>query len=220
MSLNTGLISVWEFVDGSSADLKGSASGIDSGISYSASGASNNGTGEIAIGVGKGLNLSTVSIYMRVRIDVVTTDSYLFSKLIDTDMDNNYAVGYGYGGVGVLFYAAGFSAPQFVASTLGAINDGQLHDICYTYDGTTLKGYLDGSLITTTAPGVAMNTTDGSTFFFSFNGPANPLQRSNSTIARTYIYDRILNLTEVQQLTGGAIYPFGNGGANFFQLLN
>lgn len=99
--------------------------------------------------------------------------------------------------------------------TGGFINDGNWHHICATYDGTTVKMYLDN--VNTGTANLTMNFLNN-TIRLGYldtnnDGPANPDQYFTGNVDEVGYWQRCLTPAEVSLLYNsgaGLTYPFGS----------
>ncbi len=84
-------------------------------------------------------NNFTVSFWFKAG-STSQTNTYLLNK------NNRYAILYEYVNDQIEFYAAFYTGTDPRAGSQMTLLDTEWHQIVYTYDGTTLKGYMDGVL--------------------------------------------------------------------------
>ena len=89
-------------------------------------------------------------------------------------------------------------------NTTTTLNTGTWYHLCGTYDGTTVKLYIDGALDTTNSSGPSgtiLNSGGGNTLDLMIGArqSTNPATYFNGEIAFVQIYNRDLSATEVTQ---------------------
>jgi hypothetical protein len=102
-----------------------------------------------------------------------------------------------------------------------AINDGNWHHVAATYDGTTVKIYIDGALVASTTK--TLNTIS-SEFSIGYRGVGNPSEYFNGDIDEVRIWNIVRTQSEISanqsaeisSSTSGLIsyYKFNQGTAN------
>ena len=111
-------------------------------------------------------------------------------------------------------YSGGNFILQFVGSTAGGLFDwysaplaspvGTWTHVAATYDGTTVKGYVNGSQVLTQAVALNLSTRNADIYFGAYANGTSPL---DGKVDELSIYNRALSATEVQ-----AIYQAGATG--------
>lgn len=122
------------------------------------------------------------------------TSKYLFSK---RNTGDEYAIVYGFNAGKYEFYSEQFTGtnPRTpLASTLG---DTAFHNIIWTYDGSNLKGYWDGTLSTNRSITFSLTTGSGNLILGSSTGFANNFF---VTVDDLRIWYRVLTDPEIAQL--------------------
>ncbi len=118
-----------------------------------------------------------------------------------TDSGSNFGMIYGYTSGKFEFYSQNYTGTNPRTALTSSINDTNWHNIVWTYDGTTLKGYLDGSLDKSSA--ISFSVTNANPHFYI--GDSSPGAGVNSdyfsgNLDDIRIYNRALSVTEVESL--------------------
>jgi hypothetical protein len=157
------------------------------------------------VNLGNTLNFSnyntvgfTISFWVKVN-STIQTNRYLFSKLTNSGVDNQFSVVYGYvantyelyGGLG------GVGANQTIRTNSQiSVNDTNWHNLTYSV-GTTTVGYLDGIIkFTNNYPSLTYISSTSNSYLTTFNAAGFYL---NSNISTMQLYNRTLNQQEIQQ---------------------
>ena len=140
------------------------------------------------------------------------TNNYLFGKLNEAGNDNCYAVVFGYHASKISFYGGPASSVGYPTNGDITISDNNWHHIAYTYNGTTLKGYLDNSSAFADVTGTTSNLTSSKNFFigdFDGSGGFSPI----GILDEIGIWSKVLSATEVESLYNSGVglqYPFSH----------
>ena len=226
MSLKTGGI-VGYNLDGNGNDVFGSSNLIITGSSPFGSsygkinqGMRTNLSSEIGVPYSTLLNITnnfTISFWIRKTSG--TSNSYVLSKLDAAATDNNYGIIYDYAGSNILeFYAGGYTGTNPRTGSQISITTGTYHHIVYTYNGSTWSGYKDGLQIFSVSRTFSLAT--GGTYNLIIGKFSTTIAVAQMDMDMFYMYNRALNIVEVQQLYNngnGRQYPFSN--SNFLTLL-
>ena len=217
MALQDNLVAYYK-LDGNSNDSVGSNNGTDTSITYSLA----NGK----IDQGAGFTISPRSIIVsgsNVGISGSSPRTVCFwAKVIS----GTSLLGWGLESAGLLFVLQLSGTNYYFYGNNRDINTGVAYDNnwnfhCVTYDGTTLKWYLNNSIIASQA--LSLNTTDTPLSIGSANRN-NTGYNYNGLIDEVGIWSRALSSTEVGELYNsgaGLTYPFTKTATgNFFQLFN
>lgn len=126
------------------------------------------------------------------------TNKYLLTaRTLAADL---YAIIYGFTSQKFEFYSEAYTGTNPRTALTTSINDTVWHHIAWTYNGTTLIGYLDG----------VSDKTSTITFVLSSGaatlrlGESNTANYPNVRMATVLIYDRALTATEIAQ-----VYSYG-----------
>lgn len=212
MSLITGLVSYWK-LDGNSTDSAGANSGVDTAISYSnANGRINNGggfngstsfiTNGSATGLPSGSSSRTVILWIKTS---VAADQEMLAYGTNTS-GNFFALAYINQGTGRRFYFAGNAHDVDSGIDVG---DGNWHQCAVTYDGTTIRTYVDAVAGGSAAEALS---TSGTALFIGAQSAA--VFNVNGSMDEIGIWNRVLTTSEISQLYNsgkGLQYPFNSG---------
>ncbi len=182
-------------LNGNSSDASGNNNnGVDYNITYpdgklGKCARFNGANGKIDIASNAGLQFTNnfTHIYLIKLSATGLTNKYICSK------GNNYGMIYGYVSQKFEFFANGQSGVDPRTPLTTPINDTNYHIIAWTYDGSTIKGYLDGNLdvslskIFTLATGTTALTIGGSGSADWFSGDVDEIRFEN----RVFSYQEI-----------------------------
>lgn len=145
------------------------------------------------------------------NVDFTTNFSIVFwvkigntnqSNAYIVDKANAYAVLYGFVSKTVEFFSSGHSGADTRAGTQIVVDDTDWHQIAYTYDGVTQKGYLDGveQFSTNKVFSLANNATavffgDTSGGAAPFDGGIDEIMLDNVALASNIVYQHYNTLT-------------------------
>jgi len=196
-SLMTGIVGLWHLneTSGTSA-IDSSGSGINGALSGSYGLASSGQIGS-AIGLGGGTinfgdNFSFVGTQSHTfAFWIKTTSGYtnIFTKRSGSPGSWEGWIMYTAGG-NMMFERERAGVQNLVQTSSAAINDGFWHHVTYTYDGSSMKFYVDGK-----ANGSTANTTSIVNAGVNATVIANP-----ATMDEFAIWSRALSATEVKEL--------------------
>ena len=209
-------------LDGNSNDSVGSNNGTDTSISYSSSygkinqGASFNGSSSrIAIAHNSVFNITSAITLLAWIKTTSTGGNQILCKYDDSFY---FAVnGSTFNSGKIQMYLNNVSSGWL---TGGTVNDGNWHFVVGTYDGSTIKLYIDGSLSTSVSASGSIQTG------------SNPVEIGTRTAISYYfngdideigIWSRALSSTEVSELYNsgaGLQYPFTTDKPSFFPFFN
>jgi hypothetical protein len=140
----------------------------------------------------------TIGFWVK-TLSTIQSNRYLFSKVTNSGVDNQFSVLYGYvantyelyGGVG------GSGASQNIRTNSQiSVNDTNWHFLYYTV-GTTTTGYLDSVVkFTNTYPSLAFVSSTNNNLISTF---ATTSAFGNLSLANMILYNRILSATEILQ---------------------
>jgi len=219
LSTDANLVSYWP-LNGNSNDTKGSNSGTDTSMSYSASSPPNanfgqhavfNGTTSqiektTAVGMGSGANAFTYMGLMQTSV----TGTRTMVNYGNFSTCNSRGIIVLSGTPGKLYFA-GQSCDVGPGAT--SLTDGTWHYIAVTFDGTTVKIYVDGSSDATSGT-PALNITGTKFRLGNDNSVAQNAFFSGNLIDWSF-FSRALSATEISNhWTGADALPSGN--AMFF----
>ena len=161
------------------------------------------------IGVAKPI---TVAFWIKLQSDVSAGDAYTSFYLFQHQIyygSMTQGVFYDYNGgtkrLGFMRYSdttGGGSDIYYYNTTLGTASS---HFIVYTYDGATIKGYLDGSPVASGASTMrpVKYQTYPDRFIIGNSGIAEPFRNSKYYIDHVQVYNRALSATEISTLYTG-----------------
>ena len=127
-------------------------------------------------------------------------DTYILSKVTDTGADNKYSLLWEFVDNSIEFYAglAGeFTGTNPRTGSAIIINDTDLHQIIYNYNGTNWQGFKDSINIFDTTRTFSLMTSTGNLLFATFTGTSS---FANIKIKHILIYNRALTSNEVAWL--------------------
>ena len=141
------------------------------------------------------------TIVMQIKRNGSQSQKYLISKIISAGGDNNWSIVYGYVANKISFYANPNTGTCAYTSTHIDLTDDLWHSIAYTYNGTTLYGYMDGVLKVTYVTTFTLRTAGTQGLYiggFSTSDPTNHWWNGN--ISSTLVYNRPLTQDEIQRI--------------------
>lgn len=154
--------------------------------------------------LGNSINFSTytngftIGFWVRV-LNTGQTNRYLFSKITNAGLDNQFSIVYGYVGSTFELYggAGGVGANQTIRTNSQIfVNDTNWHFLYYTVGATTI-GYLDGTArFTNTYASLTFVSSTNNNILSAFAPTTN---YGNMSVANVVLYNRILSATEVLQ---------------------
>jgi len=215
-SLTNGLVSYYP-MEGNSNDYYGLKNGSDTAMTYGTScgkvnnGACLNGSSGWINSTSTQNGATSLSFWVKLNSDPALSTSQGYNLVMIGNPGNytDQGVAYGnYGGTKVIsFYGQSQNVNDYWANdsiTMGTTN---WYHLVYTYDGTTIKGYVNGSLVantTWTTTGIG-----GSIPNFSIGNPNTQTYNAlylNSDIDEVGVWNRALTQNEITDL-----YNAGNG---------
>ena len=126
-----------------------------------------------------------------VKLNASQSAKFIFMKIYGVP-NLDYSLIYGWSGPVYQFYSEYFSGANPSNSTIPVnVTDTNFHQIIWTYDSVTLKGYLDGQLKASYTLSFSLNA-DNVPFYF--NHPTNGSQRTNMVMDET----RLSNIARSQ----------------------
>ena len=144
-----------------------------------------------------------MTIVADVNITNASNVSLLFTAVADytsSATDNNTIWGVGIGGGQVRYYVGPRSGGWY---SRGSVNT-DTKKIAFTYDGTTINNYVDGSKIQANSSTKALDTFDGENARFYLGGmlfgTSTEYGAINGTINKVDFYDRVLTDAEILTL--------------------
>ena len=206
--LQTDLLFGWNFED-NTYDIKGVVNGTGVGsLSYHVSipnlaffsplkglSIANNGSGYVEFPYNAMMDITnsfTISLWAYRNSNV--GGSYLISKTNATNNDNNYSVVVDYSSSQFSFYSTATGR----IGDIGGISSGKWYHIVYTYDGTTFKGYYNGSLAVSTTISFTLPTGGTNPLrLFTFDGSS---YSPDAGLDMVYFWSRPITSTEVSVL--------------------
>ena len=229
---NLGLVGYWSFNDATStkaSDFSGNGNHATlGGMSAPATATSGWGNGKL----GGGLNFDgtndhvvlpsssplrvtnnfTISLWFKPS-SLTQSGNYLMGKTNTAGDNSDYAVIWEYTNNKVEFFCGtGCSLGFTVANTQLSITDTNWHHIVYTYDGSSLRGYVDGVVgMTPVSGGGSINTGTGSLYFGGFN-PITALFSGAQDEVR--IYNRALTQAQITALYNTGAQKLKLGASN------
>lgn len=213
MSLTTGLLRAYNF-EGNSTDLVGGYNGTDTSVSYSTSygkilqGVHTTGSGSYITATNTSLPLgsSSWSVCMYIKTTSSATSSlYGYGTVSSFGFRNCMLI------VSGKAYFSGFGVDLDSGFT---VNDGNPHTIEVTYDGTTLKIYVDGSLKNSGT--VSLNVQSGTSLYIGSEPTLGSYYVGDMDML--YFWNRELTSAEALEYHNLASqYPFNN--ANFMSFM-
>lgn len=206
--LQTDLLFGWNF-ENNLYDIKGVINGTNVGtLSYPVSISSpsfvplkgfsiaNNVSGYVEFPYNSMMNITnsfTISLWAYRNSNV--GGSYLISKTNASNSDNDYSVVLDYLSDSFSFYS---TVTGGRIGDIGGISSGKWYHIVYTYDGTTFKGYRNGTLEVSTS--ISFTLPTGSTTplrLFTFDGSS---YSPDGGLDMVYFWSRPITSTEVSVL--------------------
>ena len=180
-----------------------------SGFSYTASSGSNGNGGIVADGTDDKLTISTLNnmngtngytIVMKCSINNLSQTSKYFIELDENPTSpavHQLSIIYGFKSKGIQFYD-GISIQNININ----ITDTNIHTIAFSYNGTTLTGYLDGSEVSSVTIGTNYLATDliKGVIFNSTNANSTT-EHINATLYELRVYNRGMTSSEISNIT-------------------
>ena len=221
MALTDNLVSYYK-MEGNSNDSVGSNNGTDTSITYSA------GNGKIGQGAGFNgsssyiiapfLNLSQGSVSFWVNFTSLSTSPDIIVSNQNTDGSDTYTQ-LNVGSNGSMNWYSAVNELDHVTSA-GVITTGVWYNIIFTYDGTTIKCYVNDveKSLTNSTSGIYWLTTGNQTVIGALKRGSQLYSATNGKIDEGGIWSRALSAAEITELyNGGAglTYPFVSNQANF-----
>ncbi len=158
------------------------------------------GSGYFSAGTSNTLDLTnnfTIATWVKVNANG-TPGYYILTKRNDGSLGDNYALAYGLVSLGASKYTlwSDFTAAARIPLT-STVTDTNWHHVAYTYDGTTVSGYLDGVLDATSTQSFSFQTNTSTFRVGTSNGSANLL---NGSLDDIQIYNKALSATDVADI--------------------
>lgn len=205
--LQTDLLFGWNF-ESNTNDIKGVVNGVNTApLSYLVSNSSpsfvplkglsiaNNGSGYVEFPYNSMMDITnsfTISLWAYRNSNI--GGSYFISKTNASNNDNNYSVVVDYLSDSFSFY----STASGQIGDIGGISSGKWYHIVYTYDGTTFKGYRNGTLYVSTTISFTLPTGGTNPLrLFTFDGTS---YSPNGGLDMVYFWSRPITSTEVSIL--------------------
>lgn len=138
-------------------------------------------------------NLFSISIWVSAT-SFNDASKYLFSKRATQD---EYAIIFGFSANKYEFYSETFTGSNPRTPLAVSLSDTAFHNIIWTYNGSNLKGYFDGTLSTNRAISFSLTTGNGNLILGSSTGTANNF---NCKVDDLRIWYRVLTDPEITQL--------------------
>lgn len=144
------------------------------------------------------------------------SNKYLLSRPNTGLTDNVYAVPWSYHSNAVSIYLGAGAAHGYPTDGDITLADTNWHHIIYTYDGTTLNGYLDGSTAFAGISWSSFTATSSTAPFYIGDFAGSNSFSPNGVLDEIGIWNRALTSSEVTSLYNsgsGLAFPFTGGGA-------
>lgn len=210
---NLGLVGRWSFDEGTgseASDSSGSQNNMSNfynsptwvggkmGKALGLSGANDLAYGNVSGSINTLSNSFTVSLWVKLG-SVSQTNKYVFGKLNNAANNNMFAIIYGYNSQKYEFFCgSGCGGGYPTLDTKISVTDTDWHNITYTYDGTTLNGYLDGQNVVSRTVSFSLTASTNQVVFGDFN--TGNCCNIDASIDETRVYSRALSATEVASL--------------------
>lgn len=147
----------------------------------------------------------SVSCWFKTTLAVA---SYLVAKMGGSTTYRGYAIGTSTGGVlSFILRSDSGTNDAILVTTVNSYNDNAWHHAVFTYDGSSTaagcKGYIDGSLVSTTTVYDALTATIVSTDAFIFGCRADLASFYTGNLDEVSVYNKELSPTEVTWIYNG-----------------
>jgi hypothetical protein len=195
-----GPVGEWKFDEGSSGTVHDSSGSGNDGTwygtgghwtvdgKYNNAGKFNGSDDYVAVNYNSILDITNnFSIDGWYRSGGSQTNKYLITKRQTSGSPyDDYSVIYGFNSGKYEFYSENYSGSNPRTALNTTVNDSNWHHIVWTYDGATLKGYLDGRL--DVSNNVSFSITDRNVNLY-FSNPNSGAQRWNGSVDQVQIFN-------------------------------
>jgi len=135
-------------------------------------------------------NAFTIALWISLK-DRTTASKYVLSKLNGAGSDNDFGILYGYfTATSYELYASGYTGTNpRTGSAIASPTFQDWHHLAYTYDGTTLKGYLNGTQSITVTTTFSFATSTGALNVMAFkSGTSHLAARFDDVLIASHAY--------------------------------